>query len=357
MFKKATLIAGVVATALLGAPQAMAGQVIDGWNYSIDAVGDSNDGPVYDIRAIAIKETTDTVYVSISANLPLSGVYNDRAEDSRIGWGDLFFDFSGEGFSAANEQRQLYAVKFSSGNNASVEETGVYGEVSAKSVGPENNGFRTLEEYFEAGLERPNTLGSDFTDKESAYQYYGIEDYGIEDYGIEDYGIEDYGIEDYGSEAEADVTGEKILNEDSVGTPIDNVIDQGTRLGDVRLLTEEEARAAGVNFDTMDAAGTAMITLAFDRDLLPTGSFVSSVFVECANDGVAIAGALEPEEPSRPSAGGGAVAALSPGAVTTEIVSIVTETEETVTSVPEPSGVLGLMLLGAFGALRGRRRK
>ncbi|MEL7511927.1 MAG: PEP-CTERM sorting domain-containing protein, partial [Cyanobacteria bacterium J06554_3] len=237
---------------------------------------------------------------------------------------------------------QLYAVKFSSGNNASVEETGVYGEVSAKSVGPENNGFRTLEEYFEAGLERPNTLGSDFTDKESAYQYYGSED---------------YGSEDYDSEAEADVTGEKILNEDSVGTPIDNVIDQGTRLGDVRLLTEEEARAAGVNFDTMDAAGTAMITLAFDRDLLPTGSFVSSVFVECANDGVAIAGALEPEEPSRPSAGGGAVAALSPGAVTTEIVSIVTETEETVTSVPEPSGVLGLMLLGAFGALRGRRRK
>ncbi|MEO0806937.1 MAG: PEP-CTERM sorting domain-containing protein [Cyanobacteria bacterium J06643_4] len=342
MFKKATLIAGVVATALLGAPQAMAGQVIDGWNYSIDAVGDSNDGPVYDIRAIAIKETTDTVYVSISANLPLSGVYNDRAEDSRIGWGDLFFDFSGEGFSAANEQRQLYAVKFSSGNNASVEETGVYGEVSAKSVGPENNGFRTLEEYFEAGLERPNTLGSDFTDKESAYQYYGIED---------------YSIEDYDSAAEADVTAEKSLNEDSVGTPIDNVIDQGTRLGDVRLLTEEEARAAGVNFDTMDAAGTAMITLAFDRDLLPTGSFVSSVFVECANDGVAIAGALEPEEPSRPSAGGGAVAALSPGAVTTEIVSIVTETEETVTSVPEPSGVLGLMLLGAFGALRGRRRK
>ncbi|MEL7141089.1 MAG: PEP-CTERM sorting domain-containing protein [Cyanobacteria bacterium J06573_11] len=332
----------MVATALLGAPQAMAGQVIDGWNYSIDAVGDSNDGPVYDIRAIAIKETTDTVYVSISANLPLSGVYNDRAEDSRIGWGDLFFDFSGEGFSAANEQRQLYAVKFSSGNNASVEETGVYGEVSAKSVGPENNGFRTLEEYFEAGLERPNTLGSDFTDKESAYQYYGIED---------------YSIEDYDSAAEADVTAEKSLNEDSVGTPIDNVIDQGTRLGDVRLLTEEEARAAGVNFDTMDAAGTAMITLAFDRDLLPTGSFVSSVFVECANDGVAIAGALEPEEPSRPSAGGGAVAALSPGAVTTEIVSIVTETEETVTSVPEPSGVLGLMLLGAFGALRGRRRK
>ncbi|MEL7354552.1 MAG: XDD3 family exosortase-dependent surface protein [Cyanobacteria bacterium J06560_5] len=327
MFKKAILTAGIIATTLLGAPQAMAGQVVDGWNYSIDAVGDSNDGPVYDIRAIAIKETADTVYVSISANLPLSGVHNDRAEDSRIGWGDLFFDFSGEGFSAANEQQQLYAVKFSPDNNASIAEVGVYGGVSAKSVGFENNGFRTLEEYFDAGLERPNTLGSDFTDKESAYLYYG-------------------------SEAEADITGEKSLDIASVATPIDNVIDEGTRLGDVRLLTEEEAREVGVDFDAIDAVGTAIITLAFDRDLLPHGSFVSSIFVECANDGVAIAGVLEPEEPSRP-VGGGTVAVLSPGAVTTEIVSIVTETEETVTSVPEPSGVCGLMLLGALGVLKG----
>ena len=332
MFKQAILTAGVIATTLLGVPQAMAGQVVDGWSYSIDAVGDSNDGPVYDIRAIAIKETADTVYVSISANLPLSGVHNNRAEDSRIGWGDLFFDFSGEGFSAANEQQQLYAVKFSPGNNASVEETGVYSEVSAKSVGFENNGFRTLEEYFEAGLERPNTLGSDFTDKESAYQYYG-------------------------SEAEADFSGEKSWNGDSVGTPIDNVIDEGTRLGDIRFLTEEEAREVGADFDAMDAVGTAMITLAFDRDLLPNGSFVSSVFIECANDGVAIAGVLEPEEPLRPIAGGGGVAALLPGAVTAEIVSIVTETEETVTSVPEPSGVCGLMLLGALGVLKGRKRQ
>ncbi|MEL6259878.1 MAG: XDD3 family exosortase-dependent surface protein [Cyanobacteria bacterium J06626_6] len=308
------------------------------WTYSVDAVGDSNDGAIYDIRAIGIKETPDKVIVSISANFPLVGVTNPNADDHEIGWGDLFFDFTDTTFDQANANRSLFAVKFAPNSNSGVSQTGVYGDASAKSVGAQNNGFRTLEEYFDAGLERVNTLGSSLVDRQSAYRYY----------------------------SGPGKSGE---------TTINNVIDNGTRLGDIQLLSEQEAIAAGVDFSMVESPGDVMITFQFDRDLLPAGPYVSNLFVECANDGVALIGNLPPERPNPSGVGGGGAAAILPSARLAYSVQTISyppshtppthstpdePTPEDPTpkgpeenppepkSVPEPSAIAGLALLGFF---------
>ncbi|MEO1620621.1 MAG: PEP-CTERM sorting domain-containing protein [Cyanobacteria bacterium J06632_3] len=343
------------------------------WAVSVDAVGDSNDGLIYDIRAIAIKETAEKIYVSISANLPLSGVYSERAEDAEIGWGDLFFDFTGGSFNEANANSRLFAVKFADGTDSGVGAMGVYHDVSAKSVGAENDGFRTFQEYYDAGLERPNTFGSYLADRASAYSYYS------------------------GQTTTGDF-------------PIFNVVDVGTRLGDVRILSEAEAVAQGVDFKAWDAEGDVSITFEFDRALLPAGSFVASLFIECANDGIAIVDELskviDESEPviANASAGtgratggatrgvGGAIAgslmpsALAPHMIlgtsdetvgqTTDtdtvvdvidsktdtdgtdidtVVDVSEETQKNKQSIPEPGSMAGFGVIGLFGIVAQRR--
>lgn len=312
------------------------------WTYSVDAVGDSNDGAIYDIRAIAIKETSDKVVVAISANFPLAGVTNPNADDHEIGWGDLFFDFTDTTFDQANANGSLFAVKFAPNSNSGVAQTGVYSDASAKSVGAQNNGFRTLEEYFDAGLERANTLGSSLVDRQSAYRYYS------------------------GPEKTTETT-------------INNVIDSGTRLGDIQLLSEQDAIAAGLDFSMVEAPGDVMIAFQFDRDLLPAGPYVSNLFVECANDGIALVGNLPPErpDPSGVGGGGGGGAAILPvGRIASSgrFVSYTppskpptydtpdSPTPEDPTpkgpeenppepkSVPEPSAIAGLLLFGFLGS-------
>ena len=358
--KKIILAAGLTLAAVLNGPMVLASETTvsdemhSEWDYSIDAVGDSNDGAIYDIQAIAVKQTPETVYVSISANFPLAGIDNVRAEDARIGWGDLFFDFTNTSFTEANSNSQLFAVKFASGTESGVAQTGVYGEVSAKSVGRENDGFRLFEEYYAAGLERFNTLGSDLVDKERAQLYYA------------------------GEKADSDV-------------PIRNVVATGTRRGDVRFLSEAEAKLAGVDFAALDAVGDELITFAFDRDLLPAGEFMAHVFVECANDGVAIAGMLPelvlPTDNSSggasagglgSSSGGGsgssvsrlssslsapALAHLSGGVVDGVVLSLLSPTSavknpidsvlkkvpQEPQAVPEPDGLIGLGLFSLLG--------
>lgn len=322
--KKMILMAGLTLAALTHTPTVMANEQAKAdvnstygkWDYSVDAVGDSNDGAIYDIRAIAVKETPETVYVSISANFPLAGTRNVRATDNQIGWGDLFFDFTNTSFTEANAANELFAVKFADGTNSGVTQTGVYREVSAKSVGRDNDGFETFKEYYDAGLERVNTLGSDLVDRESAQLYYA------------------------GEKANSDV-------------PIRNVVAAGTRVGDVRVLNGADAELAGVDFSALEATGDELITLAFDRDLLPAGEFVAHVFIECANDGVAIASQLTEPEPLSNNVSGGVVDGL--------ILSMLTPTSmaknpmdsvmnKDAKDIPEPTGIAGLGLFGLLGA-------
>ena len=261
MFKKATIqvskvavtLAGAAAIGVIGAQSAQAGQLYQGWNYGIDAFGDGSGGSIYEIKGLAIKETSEDIYVAISANLPLAGVSNAYATNHNIGWGDLFFDFGGGTFNQANSS--LFAVNFAAGTDSAASQTGVYSNVTAKSVGLNNQGYGTLQSYYGAGWEKDNTFGTDFATKESLYSYYA------------------------GNTTGADTT-------------INNVIGSGTRLGDISFLSHEQAAAEGLNFDNFGAVGQEQITFKFNRALLPTKAYIANLLLECGNDGVALSGSL-----------------------------------------------------------------
>ncbi len=255
--KTAVVMAGVAAVGLVSSQEAQAGQLYRDWNYSLDSLSDASGGSIYDIKGLAIKETSSDIFVSISANLPLAGVSSSSATDHNVGWGDLFFNFggniSGNSFNQANGS--LFAVNFATGTDSDAPQTGVYGGVTAKSVGLQNNGYSTLKSYYDAGWERSNSFGSDLSTKESVYSYYA-----------------------------GNTTG--------ANTQIKNVIDSGTLLGGIQFLDAQAAAAEGLDFANFNAVGQTQITFKFDRTLLPTDAYIANLFLECGNDGTAIAGEL-----------------------------------------------------------------
>jgi len=123
-----------------------------GWQYAIDSANDGVDGfqvggNVYEIYSLALKETDDDIFVALNANMSLTGINGTAADDGNIGWGDLFFNFSGEDFSTASNENSLFAVRFAGTNDSLVSNVGLYGDVTATSTTAINSGFSSIEAY------------------------------------------------------------------------------------------------------------------------------------------------------------------------------------------------------------------
>jgi hypothetical protein len=125
-----------------------------GWQYAIDSFNDGVNGTQvggignpYEIYSLALKETKDSLFVAINANMSLTGVDGTNAEDGNIGWGDLFFNFTDQDFTTANNQGDLFGVRFAETNDSLVPNLGLYGNVTAISTTDINSGFDSLEEY------------------------------------------------------------------------------------------------------------------------------------------------------------------------------------------------------------------
>ncbi|NEP56223.1 MAG: PEP-CTERM sorting domain-containing protein [Symploca sp. SIO2G7] len=123
-----------------------------GWQYTIDSANDGVNGlqvggNAYEIYSLALKETADDILVAINANMPLTGVNGTPAADGNIGWGDLFFNFSGQDFSSASNAGDLFAVRFAGTNDSLVPNIGLYGDVTATSTTAINSGFSSIDAY------------------------------------------------------------------------------------------------------------------------------------------------------------------------------------------------------------------
>lgn len=125
---------------------------INGWQYVFDSNSDGVNGiwgigaafgrrNPYDIFGIAVKETTDSVIVVLNGNMPLTGNPEADVASGQIGWGDLFFNLSGENFVSAMNRGNLFGIRFSDVNASGVSRLGVYGGVEAKTVTDIKNGF------------------------------------------------------------------------------------------------------------------------------------------------------------------------------------------------------------------------
>lgn len=247
-----TTVASLCFVSVSGLP-AVAGQLHNGWSYGIDSFEDGSGGEDYNIRGIATKETSDSIFVALTGGTPLDGVANSGAADGNIGWGDLFLNFTGKNFTTASSKKSLFGVRFAETNDSGALTTGLYGKVKGTSVTGVNHGYSSLENYYNAAdgkFDKPNTQGTDIATKEAAYSYFG--------------------------------TG-KILN----------VIDsKATRLGDIQSLSAAELTGQGLDFGFFSASGTQTFGFSFKKsDLgLADGNYdyMASIFLECGNDGVAL---------------------------------------------------------------------
>jgi len=237
-------------------PKATAATLSNGWNYAIDSFNDGVTGGQvgggeFEFYGIAIKETSDTAFIAINSNLSLAGYANIGAERGNVNYGDLFFNFSGQNFNTANANGSLFAVRFAAGNDSGVATTGVYTNVTAKSVTQTNLGFSNLNQY--------NTR--------------------VASQG---------GTPSMGDLAATDPYFEQTGN----GTVL-NSIATGTKVGEINSLTPETLSALGLNFAQFNAVGSQTIGFSFNKSSMPSGNYIANFFAECANDAIAIKGSFE----------------------------------------------------------------
>jgi len=263
-YLKTVFGSAIAATCLISATggAAQAGQLYNNWNYSIDASGDGSGGRTMDIRGMATMETSDSIWVALTGGTPLEGVYNRRAADRNIGWGDLFFNFTGDNFQTANQNNALFGVRFAGTNDSGAATTGVYAGVGATSVTSSNAGYNSLQHYYNSGYNRTNTMGTDIATRNQAYSYFGQT------------------------------------------TPVRNVISSGERVGDIAMQDQSALTAAGLDFGNFGASGDYTFGFSFDKSLIASGDYMASLFLECANDGVALAGHATESVPEPATAAG-----------------------------------------------------
>ncbi|MEO1593438.1 MAG: XDD3 family exosortase-dependent surface protein [Cyanobacteria bacterium J06632_22] len=245
MFKTFSTVAGVLLFSCGGVQVAQAGTFYNGWNYSIDAFDDGSGGSAYEIKGLAVKETTDSVLFSLTGGAALTGVPADGPTDGNIGWADMMLNFSGDDYNTAADNGDLFGIRFAATNDSGVDQVGLYKVDSAIAVYADNNGYDSLKSYYDAGFGRPNTMG-DIATEQAAFDYFGET------------------------------------------SSIRSNIGSGTYLGGITFLTDEEAAAAGLDFANFDAVSPETHTFKVDRDLLPSANFLISVFLECINDGIAL---------------------------------------------------------------------
>jgi hypothetical protein len=253
-----TTVASLCLVSVNGLP-AVAGQLHNGWNYGIDSFTDGSGGEAFNIRGIAIKETSDSIFVALTGGTPITGVYESGAADKNIGWGDLFLNFTNKNFTTASNEKSLLGVRFAGTNDSKVATTGLYGNVKGASVAVENDGYSSLKQYYDYGWGQANTQGTDIATKAAAYNYFGQ------------------------------------------GTIL-NVIDSGAnKLGGIQNLSAAALTGQGLDFGFFKASGTQ--TLGFSLNKADLGladgnyNYMANLFLECGNDGVALNGGVSVPEP------------------------------------------------------------
>jgi len=245
---------------MTAAQQAQAGQLYNNWNYGIDSFTDGSGGESFNIKGMAIKQTNDSIYVALTGGTPLGGVAWNGALNNNISYGDLFLNFSGQNFQNAQTNNKLFGIRFAQNNDTPVA-LGVYKNVQAFSQTTLNSGYGSLVQYY-SGHNSTNTMGTDLSTSQSVYNYL------------------------YPTSVANNPT--------TSNTPILTEIQSGNKIGDITALNSTQLSALGLNFGNFNASGTETFGFKFNRNLLPDGSFVSHLFLECGNDGVALAGNLTP---------------------------------------------------------------
>lgn len=256
-----TITLAAIAGTMIAA--ANAGVNYNGWNYAIDAIGGAEDGSggaAFFDKGLAFTVDVNNVYFALSSNMPLGGNPAGVLNGSQA-HGELFINFSAHNLDTQAEftDSQVFAVRFDANNDSlgnvagSNPTTGVFNNVTAVDLSAANNGYASLQAYFNAGFGRAVDSMADLEDSNGDVPAYL-----------------------------------------SNGAMYPN-ISGGDRLGGITLLSEADLLLLGLDFSNFGAVGSSIYGFSFSRALLPTGDFTAHMFQECINDGMALKGTTVPE--------------------------------------------------------------
>jgi hypothetical protein len=190
----------------------------------------------------------------------------------------------------ASESSSLFGVKFNTINSDSgVTQMGLYSGVTAKSVAAQNSGFSNFDQrdgYLPKYSTESMTELNNFCDLQATDAYFD---------GMR--------------------TGDNVIL---------NSIKTGTKAGDLSMLTGLQLGGMGLDFGHFGETGSQTFGFSFLKPKGFDANFISTLFAECANDGIALKGVAKP--PVQPP---------------------------TKKSVPEPFAIAGLAVVG--GALVRKR--
>lgn len=304
-----TLIgAALAATVMVTTGQEAQALNLKGWDYSIDSAQDGTqwnsatkkliigDNSAFEFYGMASKQTDTHLVFAFSSNLSLNGYSDNNAQNKKISYGDFFLNFTDTN-SFDNANGQLFGVRFDLGNDTRFTRTvttvdsrgrtrtstvteaptaGLYGNVTATSLTTKNSGYKSMDEH----TAKVSSLG--------------------------------------GSASYGDLAANTTYFNGGSAAPTN--MKSGDLLGAIQMLTSSDLNGMGLNFGGVNAQGDYTFGFSIEKSLLPVGNFVASLFAECGNDGMVMAGS-------------------------------------TSTAVPEPTTIAGTLIAGAIGASRMRRRR
>lgn len=252
---------GQIAVAAIVAIAASAGsaKAVDyqGWDYAKSSIkngvhytqigGSTNP---FEFYSLATKDLGDRMVVAINANL------NPNGGTEKIAYGDMLFDFTSSGLKGASDKSSLFGVKFNTLNSDSgVAAMGIYSGVTAKSVALQNSGFSNfnqrnsyVDQYSNVANSELNNLG----DLQTTDAYFN---------GMR--------------------TGSNVIL---------NSIKTGTKVGDIAMLTGTQLNKMGLEFGHFGEMGSQTFGFSFVKPKGFDGKYTSTLFAECANDGIALVG-------------------------------------------------------------------
>lgn len=253
---------------------AQAGTFVNGWNYARDYFNDGTGGytngvSVYEIYGMAVHQDGDTITVGINTNLGLQGTYHDPAKDDNIGWSDFLFSVGGQQygihFAQTNDSfgRGLNsaALDAAQGTNA----LGLYKDITTKNVTAVNDGWSTIKAHYDYTKNRAQNVAD-----------------------------RNAGVKSLG-DLESSETSFYTANR---GAPTS--IKSGTKVenDNFQLLNSTQLSSLGLDFSkafgvASNKLGTQTFGFSFTKTPEMLGEFVSYLFAECTNDGIALKGTFE----------------------------------------------------------------
>lgn len=263
-----TVAAATVSTVLVAGQSVQAGgfkTLNTDWNIVQDSFNDgTTDGIVgstsdYEMFGMAAKVEDGQAYFAINGNLGVAGKDN-------ITYGDLFFNFSGDSFKDASAAAELFGVRFAPNDAALEGGTGLYQNVSAKSVTSTNYGHEGFSSY----VDQVENHHDDTTPGVAAGTH---------------------GTAGFGdlttAEAQKYLTALGDGYEDGDHS-IQNVIKTGDKVAEDGFAMLSADELAGLDFGTGNIAKAKTFGFRFDAAKLPEGKALITLLHECFNDAIAM---------------------------------------------------------------------